>query len=396
MGQGSRRSHVVYRAVKCVIAISEGRDERAITAVEAALDEPGVAVLSSNAYPIHGRTIFTLVGPGDAVRKAAWRCVQKATDRIHLGKRSGTYPCIGATDSISIEPVGETSPETCATIANRIGVLAGDRLDIPVFLNHDSIASLRASGFDGLERNGLPAPPDFGPARPHPTAGVLPVRARAVTLAVERSGQLSFESMLASAFPVPGGGAVAARVGHLAACLVHKVIRISLRSKASASIREDLARSDEATTALSKRFVALEDADQRAFFALLEAMRLPRKIPGDTETRRATLRSAARGALGPPVDTLETAVDLVGILDTLAGHARHGHIRAQSDLGAAVELVGAVFRSAEWNVRANLPLADDSVGASVRARQEALRTQFESAIEKVTAALSDTGGVERS
>ena len=194
-----------------------------------------------------------------------------------------------------------------------------------------------------------------------------------------------FAERLASASPTPGGGAAAARAGLLAASLVRMVTSISL---AKAPVPEERQGTEgfwrrveeiaEEAREISVRFRQLELEDMRAFEAFLGALRLPKSSDEEKAQRGERLRKATREAIEAPLDTLAAALDVLELarqLLTVAGEVR---LRAESDLGAAIEMAHAAFRSAELNVHVNLPgLASDPSVEAYRSRHESLRETFE-------------------
>ena len=81
----------------------------------------------------------------------------------------------------------------CIELARAFGATIADRHELPVFLYAEAastparraLADVRRPGYEGLESSiATPAgTPDFGPSRPHPTAGATVVGARPVLIA---------------------------------------------------------------------------------------------------------------------------------------------------------------------------------------------------------------------
>ncbi len=435
----------MYRFVECVVAVAEGRDAALLAELEAALEEPGLALLLRDVDERNGRTVMTLVGAGEAVRRAVVRCARKAIERIDVTAGRSAWPVRGAVDGVWIRPLaGGADLEACRALADAIRAAIADRtgeavrveacepsttvhlvlegageaahriaaqlgedarierslcfptgddrtsqLSVDVRATRDdSIATIlesitaaaAAAGLRVIERRIV------GAVRRDALAAVLGDAAtgpgrpeeRILEDLVERCGVRDFPQRLGSAFPVPGGGAAAARAGHLAARLAEKVIRVSLRSKSSLPIRDRLEPLLDAALRAARRFEQLDDEDQAAFHDLLEAMRSPRRTEEERAARDAAMARAATRAVLAPVETMETVVETLDILDHLTGHATEGHVRAESDLGAAAELARSVFTAVEWNVRANLPFLGDSPSPDdITTRVESLRQQME-------------------
>lgn len=107
----------------------------------------------------------------------------------------------------------------CVRLARRVGRAFGEELEIPVFLYEAAatskarrnLAVLRKGQFEGLASK-LARPewaPDFGPRRPHPTAGVTAVGARDFLVAynvVLETDDLAVARQIARAIRETGDG----------------------------------------------------------------------------------------------------------------------------------------------------------------------------------------------
>jgi glutamate formiminotransferase/glutamate formiminotransferase/formiminotetrahydrofolate cyclodeaminase len=169
--------------------ISEGRDPRALAAVEAAFTAtPGTTLLDGHADPDHHRAVLTLAGAPGSLSRALLAGAAAATEQIDVMSGPhprGEHPHVGAVDVI---PLVYLSPETrgaaCAEallVADRIG----QELRVPVFLYGDlaggrTRAELRRGGPLALRERMRAGElsPDFGPPQMHPTAGATLVAAR--------------------------------------------------------------------------------------------------------------------------------------------------------------------------------------------------------------------------
>ncbi|MBI4586231.1 MAG: glutamate formimidoyltransferase [Planctomycetes bacterium] len=507
--------------VECVPNFSEGQNETAIAELENVVrSTPGVVFLCKDPNPDHNRTVFTFVGPGEAVRRAAYRLIRRGIGLLDLTRHVGVHPRMGAVDVVPFIPLGNTTMDYCVHLSRKLGEQVGRELELPVFLYEESasdisrrsVAAIRKGGFESHRDAGYPVgPPDFGPPKPHPTAGSIAIGARdhliafnvifdsndlsqAKTIArsiressggfpavralglpltsqglvqvsvnlsdfrqtpitrvfqkiqeeafrlglsiletelvgllpraalagalwdllklpphkrerviedvVESSGAFTFAGRLAAAFPVPGGGAAAARTGNHAASLVVKIIRLSLIKLTSPELQDQLAQEEKKAFRLSRHFRELEDEDQEAFSALLEATRAARKAPGKNAGAAALAAETAQGAeAGPAVDQaavrasqvplqlMEAAYQLLQSVEILARLAGEGNIRAESDLGVAADLARAVFNGVEWNLRVNLPSVSEKSRAGLQARWQELVKPFEETYRRIQGAL---------
>ncbi|HLU48594.1 MAG TPA: cyclodeaminase/cyclohydrolase family protein [Planctomycetota bacterium] len=169
-----------------------------------------------------------------------------------------------------------------------------------------------------------------------------------------------FARRLAAPTPAPGGGAAAARAGVYATALLRMVLGIT-RTRAREGDLSDADRAilvtlESRTAKLGKRFEELEEADSGAFEAYLVASRLPRGSEEEREARRLAMASAAQNATEIPLETATSALEVVSIASDLLDLGSRIRLRAESDIGVALELAAAAFHGANWNVRVNLPL----------------------------------------
>jgi glutamate formiminotransferase len=164
--------------------------EEIAAAVRAA---PGVRLLDVSSDASHNRSVLTLVGDEDGVRAAVLALFEAALPRIDLTRHSGEHPRMGAVDVVPFIPIRGATLEQCVALSRRVGAEIAQRFGVPVYLYEDAasserrrnLAEIRKGEFEGFAAR-MTAPewkPDFGPDRPHPTAGVVAVGARAPLIA---------------------------------------------------------------------------------------------------------------------------------------------------------------------------------------------------------------------
>ena len=164
--------------------VSEGRDEAVLDAIGAAF-ATDAEVLHRSADVDHHRAVFFLAGEPGRLHRALAAGAAEAAARIDLRDHDGLHPRVGALDVAPIVFVEDALRG--AAIAEAL--LAADAIGaagIPVFLYGElaggrTRAELRRGGPAGLAARGTP--PDYGPARLHPTAGATLVAARAPLIA---------------------------------------------------------------------------------------------------------------------------------------------------------------------------------------------------------------------
>jgi glutamate formiminotransferase len=167
--------------------ISEGTDEVAIAAVERAFAtaDDAVRLLDRHSDPDHNRTAFTLAGPPARLRRAVLAGARAATQLIDLTTHVGRHPCVGALDVAAIVHVDDSTRGAANAEALLLADDLGRELHVPVLLygalgGGRTRADLRRGGLANLASrlDGGDVVPDFGPATPHPTAGVTLVASR--------------------------------------------------------------------------------------------------------------------------------------------------------------------------------------------------------------------------
>ena len=182
------------KLVECVPNFSDGRRSEVLEAITGSVKAvEGVRLLSAEPDRDYNRSVVTFVGSPDAVVEAAFRATREATKRIDMQQQKGEHPRMGATDVVPFVPVSAVSMQECVALSRVYGERVGRELQIPVFLyeaaatrpERRNLAVIRKGEFEGLvEKLADPAwVPDFGPARPHPTAGATVTGARTFLIA---------------------------------------------------------------------------------------------------------------------------------------------------------------------------------------------------------------------
>jgi glutamate formiminotransferase len=180
--------------VECVPNFSEGSSADTLSAIaEAIRSAGGVWLLDQTADADHQRSVYTLAGYPGRVMAAMEAAVEVAIERIDMRVQRGQHPRLGAVDVIPFVPFGDTTMEQCIEGSRRFAATLAERFDLPVYLYAEAatrperrvLADIRRPGFEGLEAAmGQPGhAPDFGPSRPHPTAGATVVGARRFLIA---------------------------------------------------------------------------------------------------------------------------------------------------------------------------------------------------------------------
>jgi formiminotetrahydrofolate cyclodeaminase len=155
-----------------------------------------------------------------------------------------------------------------------------------------------------------------------------------------------FLDRLAARTPTPAGGSVAALCIAQAAALVAMVARYC-------ETPELVERAERLVTRARQLMVD----DERAFGAVADAWALPRGESPDGQERRAAIGDALLLASEPQAQVVETAIEVLVLIDLLRPSARLG---LRSDLVAAGEVARAGSAIARMNVESNLSTLPDS------------------------------------
>ena len=206
--------------IESIPNVSEGRRpdviERLADAIRAT---PGVRLLDYSSDPSHNRSVYTLVGDGDGVKRATLALFEQAVAVIDLRTHRGEHPRLGAVDVVPFVPIeGITMPE-CVALAKEIGAAVAERFGLPVFLYEEASANparrnledIRRGEFEGLAAKMRAAEwmPDFGPPVPHPSAGATVIGARMPLIAYNinlNTNRLDVAKRIAAAIRHSSGG----------------------------------------------------------------------------------------------------------------------------------------------------------------------------------------------
>jgi glutamate formiminotransferase len=257
--------------------LSEGRRPEVVARLAAAVSSgPGVRLLDLSSDPDHNRSVLTLAGEPEGLHQGLLALYETALAEIDLTRHQGVHPRIGAVDVVPFVPLGDTPMEVAIEAANRLAPEVARRFGLPVYLyeraarvpERTRLANIRGNsrrgGFEGLGAK-LADPawaPDFGPARPHPTAGATVIGARFFLIAfnaVLATSDVAVARAIAGQVRESGGGlpAVRAMGVHLASRNLAQV-SMNLVDYRRTPILTALRRVEEEAAALGTRVIETE------------------------------------------------------------------------------------------------------------------------------------------
>ena len=161
--------------IECVPNFSEGRDMSIIKQITDVIEQvDGIKLLDVDPGAATNRTVVTFVGEPEAVCKAAFAAVKKASEIIDMSKHKGAHPRFGATDVCPLIPVSNITMEETVKYAHKLAERLGNELNIPIFCYESAaktpirrnLANCRSGEYEALSKRITTAEwkPDFGPS----------------------------------------------------------------------------------------------------------------------------------------------------------------------------------------------------------------------------------------
>ena len=155
-----------------------------------------------------------------------------------------------------------------------------------------------------------------------------------------------FTEVLASKAPIPGGGGACALAGALGAALGAMVGELTLGKPKYAAVEEQMADLTAKAKDLSKKLLALIDADAEAFLPLSRAYAIPKYVTGREEELERCTRLAAQ----PPMEMVRLCCEAIELME---GFAQMGSGLAVSDAATGAALCKGALYGAAVNVKVN-------------------------------------------
>ena len=180
--------------IECVPNVSEGRRPDVVNAIAEAVSRvDAVQLLDRSSDEAHNRSVLTVAGPAPAVQQAVMALFAAALDLIDLREHTGGHPRLGAVDVVPFIPLAGATMAQCVALATATASMVATRFQLPVYLYEEAaatagrrnLADIRRGEFEGLSAKMASSEwtPDYGPSRPHPTAGATVIGARAPLIA---------------------------------------------------------------------------------------------------------------------------------------------------------------------------------------------------------------------
>ena len=153
--------------------------------------------------------------------------------------------------------------------------------------------------------------------------------------------------------PTPGGGAVAAVMGAMAASLVEMVCNLTIGKKGYKKNEEEIKKIKEISVKYKEELLGLADGDINAFNNVIDAYRMEKNNP----KRNVVIQDALKEATRVPLETARLSKKNEDMAEKMI---EKGNKNALSDARTAKYLADAAVKSALENVDINMQLIEDN------------------------------------
>lgn len=178
------------KIIECVPNFSTSNKE----VVEAILKEirttKNVFLLDYTYDDYYNRLVVSFVGDKKSVLEGALKSAFKAIELIDMRTHKGQHPRIGAVDIVPFIPIKNIKIEECVELARSFGRILAEKCRVPVYLYGEAATKPERRDLDWIRKGEYEKlaemivmpdrKPDFGPSKPHKTAGAMVTGARKV------------------------------------------------------------------------------------------------------------------------------------------------------------------------------------------------------------------------
>jgi len=138
----------------------------------------------------YNRLVVSFFGDRNSVLEGALGMASKAVEMIDMNKHRGQHPRVGAVDVVPFIPLKNATIEDCVEISKRFGQIFAEKFHVPVYLYGAASSKLERKDLDWIREGEYEKlaemmirperKPDYGPSRPHSTAGATITGARKI------------------------------------------------------------------------------------------------------------------------------------------------------------------------------------------------------------------------
>lgn len=208
---------VASELLMAVPNVSDGRHRPRLETIERGFAPARFLDLHADAD--HNRSVFTLAARQGELAEGLVSGARAVVENVDITLHGGVHPYVGALDVLPVVYRDESQRGPACAEALTAAARIGDELELPVILygelatrpEHRERAALRRGGASelALRIESGELVPDFGPARAHPTAGVVLATARPPLVAFNvdlATPDLDAARRIAAAIRESGGG----------------------------------------------------------------------------------------------------------------------------------------------------------------------------------------------
>ncbi|PKN73521.1 MAG: glutamate formimidoyltransferase [Candidatus Cloacimonetes bacterium HGW-Cloacimonetes-3] len=196
----------------------------------------------------------------------------------------------------------------------------------------------------------------------------------------------AFCDLLSTDAPAPGGGSVAALCTAMSGALSAMVANLTIGKKGYEKVQDEAYAIAPIGQDIKLKALECIDRDTDAFYAMMDAMRLPKKTDEEIKLRNTMMEQSTQAAINAPLATLKLSLEA---LHLSARIAKIGNTNALSDAGVAALTALCAAKAANYNILINIAgITDEHFKTTVLAEAESLIEQCNSIAAQVEQAVT--------
>ncbi len=162
-----------------------------------------------------------------------------------------------------------------------------------------------------------------------------------------------FTEVLASGYPVPGGGSAAALAGAVGISLGNMVGSLTIGKEKYSHVEDRMHALMKKAAKLRVELLELADKDAQAFAPLAKAYGMPKETPEQKKEKRRVMEECLKLACSAPLEIMEKCGEAIELHREFAAK---GNSLAVSDAGVGAVVCRAALKGASLNVYVNTKL----------------------------------------
>ena len=170
-----------------------------------------------------------------------------------------------------------------------------------------------------------------------------------------------FTEVLASGYPVPGGGSAAALAAAIGISLGNMVGSLTIGKEKYSEVEDHMRDLMKKAEKLRLQLLELADKDAQAFAPLAKAYSMPKETQEQKIEKRRVMEECLKLACSAPLEIMEKCCEAIELHKEFAAK---GNSLAVSDAGVGAVICRAALKGASLNVYVNTRLMHDRALAS--------------------------------